>query len=437
MQSAVFIRLRPRGPWRYGPGEGGQDRLDTLFRSDRLYSALTLALRQLGHLDEWLGATAHAAVPAVVCSSLFPFQGDTLFVTPPATLWPPPLSLVTTPSPVFLTKVRWKAARFVPLTLVESILTGQSILADQWIPDATSGCLLRRDRPSSSPYRVITRSAASVDRLTGKSDQARVSAAIEFEPGSGVWTVVRFGDEAARDTWTDRLHAAFRLLADTGFGGRRTSGWGQTGEPEFQPGHWPSVILPRLARSGYPSTGANGQPASHWLLSLYSPSPSDKVDWNEGSYGATVRGGHVDSSSPGAGAEKKRLRMIVEGSVLNAPAEPIGSAVDVAPEAFPHPVYRAGFALSIILPEIKVAAPAELEPEEQPEPEEMKEPESALREFPPEVAPLEEPPADEPAAAEPELSKPGNVEPEDPAVPAAPDEAEQPIDREEGGSYEI
>lgn len=393
MQPAVFIRLRPLGAWRYGPGEGGQDQLDTLFRSDRLYSALTLALRQLGYLEEWLQATARAATPAAVCSSLFPFQGDTLFVTPPATLWPPPLSLVTTPSPVFLTKVRWKAARFVPLSLVESILTGQSILADQWIPDAASGCLLRRDRPSASPYRVVTRSTAPVDRVTGNSDQARISAAVEFEPGSGLWTVVRFADDAARDTWAGRLQAAFRLLADTGFGGRRTSGWGQTAEPEFQPGAWPSVILPKLVRSGYNPAAATEQPASYWLLSLYSPSSADNIDWQEGSYAATVRGGHVDSSSPGAGAEKKRVRMITEGSVLTASAEPLGASVDVAPEGFAHPVYRAGFALSLLLPEIKASAPsleqaAELEvPEPEPEPdlprsEELKEPESAVREEP-------------------------------------------------------
>lgn len=399
MQPAVFIRLRPRGPWRYGPGEGGQDRLDTLFRSDRLYSALTLAFQQLGFLEEWLAATAQATRPAVVCSSLFPFQGDTLFVAPPATLWPPPLSLVTTPSPVFLTKVRWKAARFVPLSLVESILTGQSILADQWIPDASSGCLLRRDRPSSSPFRVVTRTGSSVDRLTGTSDQPRTSAAVEFEPGAGLWTVVRFADESARDIWANRLRAAFRLLADTGFGGRRSSGWGQTAEPEFQNGSWPSVILPKLARSGYSPNAENGQPPFYWLLSLFSPSPSDNVDWKEGSYGATVRGGHVDTNSAGAGAEKKHVRMIVEGSVLVSPAELVGTAVDVAPDGFAHPVYRSGFALSLLLPEIKVVARPE--PEEptqcEPEPAEMKEPEAALREDPsPEEAPAEEkPPAEE------------------------------------------
>jgi hypothetical protein len=36
--------------------------------------------------------------------------------------------------------------------------------------------------------------------------------------------------------------------------------------------------------------------------------------------------------------------------VLVASAVPRGSAADVAPEGFPHPVYRAGFALAIPIP---------------------------------------------------------------------------------------
>ncbi|MBV8831012.1 MAG: hypothetical protein JO108_17475, partial [Acidobacteriaceae bacterium] len=76
MQPAVLIRLRPTGPWRFGPGDGGDTRLDFTFRSDRLYSAVTLAMRKLGFLEEWLDATARRPEPAVTFSSLFPFQTD-------------------------------------------------------------------------------------------------------------------------------------------------------------------------------------------------------------------------------------------------------------------------------------------------------------------------------------------------------------------------
>jgi hypothetical protein len=42
--------------------------------------------------------------------------------------------------------------------------------------------------------------------------------------------------------------------------------------------------------------------------------------------------------------------MIAEGSVLYAGAALRGSAPDVAPDGFAHPVFRAGFAVSIPLP---------------------------------------------------------------------------------------
>jgi hypothetical protein len=42
--------------------------------------------------------------------------------------------------------------------------------------------------------------------------------------------------------------------------------------------------------------------------------------------------------------------MVAEGSVLVAAAEPRGAASDVAPDNFPHPVYRAGFAVAVAIP---------------------------------------------------------------------------------------
>jgi hypothetical protein len=48
---------------------------------------------------------------------------------------------------------------------------------------------------------------------------------------------------------------------------------------------------------------------------------------------------------------KKQLPMVEEGSVLIAADGLRGSAPDVAPDGFAHPVFRAGFAVSIPLPE--------------------------------------------------------------------------------------
>jgi len=366
MQPGLLIRLRPLGAWRYGPAEGGDDSVDTLYRSDRLYSAVTLAMQRLGYLDEWLNATAHAAKPAVVFSSLYPFQADTLYAIPPATLWPPPPALLHSPSPVFLTKIRWKTARFVPLSVIDSLITGQPILADQWLPDPESGCLLRRDRPSASPFRVVVRSTSAVDRVTRTGDESKSLACVEFEPTAGLWTVARFADSASEQTWSPRLQAALRLLSDSGFGGGRSKGWGQTQTAEFQTGSWPALVLPKLGRHLRTAPAAESDQASglFWLLSLYSPAAADKVDWSGGNYSLSARGGRVESHA-GHGAAKKTVRMVAEGCVLSSHAEPVGAAVNVAPDGFAHPVYRSGLALSLRLPVVEIQ-PQEKIPVEEP-----------------------------------------------------------------------
>jgi hypothetical protein len=140
------------------------------------------------------------------------------------------------------------------------------------------------------------------------------------------------------------VKSAFRLLADSGFGGERSRGWGRAAEPGF------SDASHLFGRSG----ATDRKDGLWWLLSLYSPHETDAVDWSHGEYSAQVRGGWTDSVA-GAGP-KKQVRMITEGSVLSAIGLR-GQVVDVAPDGFPHPVYRSGFALAIPAPtEIVVRA---------------------------------------------------------------------------------
>src|SRR5689334_19955259 len=152
MPDTLLIRLRPTGPWRIGPDSGDRDRVDRIYHSDTLYSAMAGAMSRLGTLDEWLDATARAVQPAVRFSSCFPFQGDTLFVVPPRNLWPPPAS----------SKVRWKGARFVPLSVVESLVSGRTVSDEGWAVDGVSECLIPQG--AQGPFRVSVRSSAAVDR---------------------------------------------------------------------------------------------------------------------------------------------------------------------------------------------------------------------------------------------------------------------------------
>ncbi|MCU1257574.1 MAG: hypothetical protein JWO80_459 [Bryobacterales bacterium] len=320
MSLGFTVRLRPTGPWRIGPADGAKDRVDLFYRSDALYSAVTGAMRYLGALEEWLEATAASPNgPAVRFSSCFPFIRETGLVTPPRTLWPPPASA----------KVRWKGARFVPLPLVKELIAGNAPNEDSWSLDGPSQCLVPAGHPG--PFRTSIRKSAAVDRLTGK-PEPHSAACIEFAPDCGLWCRVAFRDEDASNVWIDPVKTAFRLLADSGFGGERSRGWGRAETPFF------SAIS--TLHDAVPEVG------DYWLLSLFVPGPSDQVDWNRGSYSVLARGGRVESPSR-SGESKKLVNMIEEGSVLSASVPLAGSAPDVAPDGFPHPVFRAGFAFAI------------------------------------------------------------------------------------------
>jgi CRISPR type III-A-associated RAMP protein Csm4 len=491
MNPGLVVKLRPTGPWRIGADSGARNRVDVIYHSDSLYSAVTSAMARLGSLEEWLDATARSAAPAVCLSSCFPFVDDVGLVVPPRSIWPP-----TSPA-LMSARVRWKSARFVPLGVVQALLAGQTLKDSHWTIDGPSECLLPAGK--HGPFRTSLRFNAAVDRLTGASERHSI-ACIEFRPGAGLWSVAGFRDDDARARWIDPLKAAFRLLADSGFGGERSRGWGRAEMPEFVEGMLPNMILPPLepekakepappelsaevraaqpvvpleveaasepspvppieppaeepspvppieeppveqppaveppveppppdpeptlpvpepqapepliaaegplpppetepvaaepeeppqptsepalpeaaaapesetprppaleptpAASTEPDTSASrrlgGEIAaaqSHWMLSLFTPALSDAVDWTRGNYTLLARSGRVESPA-GSGELKKQLQMIIEGSVIVAEAAPAGSAPDVAPEGFPHPVFRAGFALSIPLPEV-------------------------------------------------------------------------------------
>ncbi len=235
MNPGLVVKLRPAGPWRIGPDSGARNRVDVIYHSDSLYSAITGAMSRLGSLEEWLDATAREGAPAVCFSSCFPFLDEIGFVTPPRTIWPP-----TSPA-LMSARVRWKSARFVPLGIVQALLAGQTLKENHWSVDGPSECLVPAGR--SGPFRTGVRFNVAVDRLTGATER-HSTACIEFRPGSGLWTIVSFRDDAARDRWSDPVKAAFRWLADTGFGGERSRGWGRSGPPEFIEGTLPEMILP-------------------------------------------------------------------------------------------------------------------------------------------------------------------------------------------------
>jgi CRISPR type III-A-associated RAMP protein Csm4 len=343
MTLALMVKFRPLGPWRSGPDSGAREQADPIYHSDSLYSAVCGAMASLGRLDQWLDATArNPTAPAVRFSSCFPFQGNTRYVAPPRSVWPPPVSA----------KVRWNGARFVPLDLVDSLLCGDAAGEDRWAVDGPSECLIHPGQ--RGPFRQVVRSAAAVDRWSGVSEPHR-TAGMEFAPGAGLWALASFAGDNARSQWMEPVRSALRLLADSGLGGQRSRGWGRSDAPEFADGALSSLLIPRAsAASQTPEAdpiplSAPSAEQAYWLLSLFAPAEADQVAWDRGHYSLTTRGGRVDSPA-GSGQLKKRLHMVTEGSVLFASGEVSGAAANVAPDGFPHPVYRAGFAVAIPIP---------------------------------------------------------------------------------------
>jgi CRISPR type III-A-associated RAMP protein Csm4 len=357
LNQGLIVKLRPAGPWRSGPDSGARNRVDPIYHSDSMYAAVTGAMSTLGMREEWLDATArNVDGPAVRFSSCFPFLGETAFVVPPRSIWPPV-------GGVSAVKTRWKGARFIPLHLVAAVLGGQPLREGEWTVDGASECLLAARQ--AGPFRTNVRCSAAIDRLTGNAER-HATACIEFRRDAGLWAVVSFTDDAAHARWSGLVRGALKLLADSGFGGERSRGWGRSAQPEFVEGSLPEMILPKqddaaTRRHGDAESPAEEAPqieaapeppqpgvTSHWLLSLFTPAADDAVDWKRGHYTVIARGGRIDSPA-GFGERKKQLQMVTEGSVLVAGDTIRGAAPDVAPDGFAHPVFRAGFALSIPL----------------------------------------------------------------------------------------
>jgi len=326
--SSFAVRFRPAGPWRFGPDSGERDRVDLIYHSDAVFSAVCSAMLQLGVAEDWLEATARAeSAPAVRFSSFYPFVGDTLLIVPPRSIWPP----------VESSKVRYKSARFVPLAVIEALLSDRGIDDERWTVDGESECLLPHDK-TRGPFRVSVRDNAGVDRLDRGKLEAHSTACLEFGSDAGIWAVVQFRDEDALARWEQPVRGAFLLLSDSGFGGERSRGWGRSETPVWEP--WtPPQTTPTGESSEY----------AHWLLSLYMPAAEDSIDWKRGNYATLSRQGRVESTARW-GEPKKPSLMIAEGSVLFAANEVRGAAQNIAPDGFPHPVYRSGFAVTVPIP---------------------------------------------------------------------------------------
>lgn len=393
----MLVRFRPTGPWRIGPDSGARDRVDHILHSDALYSAVCSAMGQLGLLDDWLAVTAKAeGEPAVRFSSCFPWQEDELFVVPPRNIWPPPPSA----------KVRWKGARFVPLSLVSLLLAEKVIDEERWAVDPASDCLLPAQRRfTTGPFRVSVRSSAAVDRLSPGITDLHATACIEFAERSGMWFVVAFSNDEARHRWAGSVKSALRLLADSGIGGERSRGWGRSASPSITEGSIPALLLPRLREPKPKPAAPEPAPEAVTAEALSEPVTEEQAPESaaepasvpvnaESVESASEPGPALESASSEASPEAVAVEPAPEAAAEKAPSESAVVEAAIEPVAEPEPE-----------PE-----PAEPEPLSAPEPASEPEvileasitvdPEAPVPLF---VEPAEQAPLAEPLEVQPEL----------------------------------
>ena len=245
MNPGLVVKLRPAGPWRIGPDSGARNRVDVIYHSDSLYRAVTSAMSRMGSLDAWLDATARSADAGGVFQLVLS-RSWTRSVSwfRRVRVWPP-----TSPA-AMSARVRWKSARFIPLSMVESILAGKrwTRISGAWMAPAAAWC---RPEAGTVPHeRALERRGRPVERR----ERAALHGVHRISAGCGLWTVVGFRDEAARDAWQEPVKAAFRLLADTGFGGERSRGWGRSETPEFVEGTLPGLIIEYKPKASSPAS---------------------------------------------------------------------------------------------------------------------------------------------------------------------------------------
>ena len=75
MKPGLAVKLHPTGPWRIGPDSGARNRVDAIYHSDSLYSAITSAMARMGSLEEWLDATARATASRIDHGPPWPHDG--------------------------------------------------------------------------------------------------------------------------------------------------------------------------------------------------------------------------------------------------------------------------------------------------------------------------------------------------------------------------
>jgi len=346
---AIVYPLRPRAPFHFGVRGVGVEATALTARSDSLFSALCITLRELygeAELTGFLGQFPTRDNPArdlpLLLSSGLPYAGEIRFY--PRPLLPVP-GLERDPAE----QKHQKKITFVSETIFRAWVGGDDVLqhydrsedgnllhggqvwvtADERAALSKSERFLDEDTGQVRMWTVGDVPRVTVDRISSSSSVYQAGQ-VRFAPGAGLYLLVVWRD----DGWRDRFWEVLQVLGDAGIGGERSSGYGL-----FTPQEPQSVDLPDVEK------------ADRWvMLSSCWPLPGQEGILGAGAaYHLENRRGWMDSPD-GRNLRRKSVRMIEPGSVLRALPDQTtyGGLADVTPDIFTtHPVWRYGLALSV------------------------------------------------------------------------------------------
>lgn len=318
-----LYRLCFEGGWHLSRGRPGLERGGRTLHSDKLMSAMFVALLQLQDCDR-------SFFDGIRISSAFPFIGESFF-------FPVPTAGVKWKQEGGLSEKKLKKVKYLEKELFEDCLAGKPVDLGkghirEGLAEFAFGSKQETKKNAALPFRHSVRNQVAiplppVNPLEPRGD-ARPFAVERTLAGkdAGLFFLASF---LAAGQWEALLPAALNVLADEGIGAKRSTGLGVFSwkKESF------SLKVPVAS--------------SHSLnLGLYSPQKEEasKELLQKSSYQLVQRGGYAShaASMSNRHYRKKAAFLFREGGSF--PGTPTGKLLNLAPDILEgvHPVWREG-----------------------------------------------------------------------------------------------
>ena len=310
----IVCHFKPKGPLHLGERQGWREGSGYLIHSDTLFSAFChahLLLYGEDKLSQLLDLFANGNPPFLISSVFYCWQNIYFF--------PVPVNQIAK------TK-QTKKIQFVEKVGFEMLLRGDVI---ETIKPKIK--YLPAEKEPYTPWILDNVPRISLSRLSKHpvEDGGYFHfGEVFFRDDVTLFFLILYRDK----NYQPRVEATFRLLADEGIGGDRSSGKGIMGQPRFD-----EIDI------NIPEDGDGVV-----TLSLYYPADGvELTDIQRGFYKLIERKGYIFSPVCKS-FRRKSVRMFTEGSVFSAKPFRKGCLVSVKPQIFTqHEVYRYGYIFTL------------------------------------------------------------------------------------------